>query len=174
MLIFELDYREQVYFTTFRLMQFLSQSAQYAISALIVLSREEQGKAVSAAELARPLHCPAAYLSQTLARLIPTGIVDSRRGLNGGVYLVRKPDEIALLEVVDAIDGRDFWNRCFLGIAGCGEIEPCPFHKVWKEQRTQIHDWLNTTTLADVNQSMTEAWFNLRLNFSKQSSGTSI
>ncbi|HKI45009.1 MAG TPA: Rrf2 family transcriptional regulator [Balneolales bacterium] len=149
-------------------MQFLSQSAQYAISALIVLSREEQGKTVSAADLARPLHCPAAYLSQTLAKLIPAGIVDSRRGLNGGVYLVRKPEKITLLEVVDAIDGGDFWERCFLGIAGCGEIEPCPFHKVWKEQRMQINEWLGRTTFADINQSMTEVWFNLRLRFTKQ------
>ena len=152
-------------------MQFLSQSAQYAISALIVLSREEQGKAVSAAELARPLHCPAAYLSQTLARLIPAGIVDSRRGLNGGVYLLRKPAEITLLEVVETIDGPDFWDRCFLGIAECGDIEPCPFHMVWKEQRIQIRDWLHNMTFAEINQSMTEAWFNLRLRFSKQSSG---
>jgi len=153
-------------------MQFLSQSAQYAISALIVLSREEQGKAVSAAELARPLHCPAAYLSQTLAKLIPAGIIDSRRGLNGGVYLLREPKEISLLEVVESIDGSDFWDRCFLGIAGCGEIEPCPFHKVWKEQRTQIRDWLQSTTFDQINQSMTEAWFNLRLRFSRQSSNT--
>jgi len=149
-------------------MQFLSQSAQYAISALIVLSREEQGKAVSAAELARPLHCPAAYLSQTLARLIPAGIVDSRRGLNGGVYLLRKPAEITLLEVVETIDGPDFWDRCFLGIAGCGDIEPCPFHMVWKQQRLQIREWLNATTFAEINQSMSEAWFNLRLRFTKQ------
>ena len=155
-------------------MQFLSQSAQYAISALIVLSREEQGKTVSAADLARPLHCPAAYLSQTLAKLIPAGIVDSRRGLNGGVYLVRKPGEITLLEVVDAIDGADFWERCFLGIAGCGEIEPCPFHKVWKEQRRQTHEWLSMTTFADINQSMTEAWFNLRLRFTRQGDGAAL
>lgn len=155
-------------------MQFLSQSAQYAISALIVLSRGEEGKAVSAAELARPLHCPAAYLSQTLARLIPAGIVDSRRGLNGGVYLLRKPSEITLLEIVSAIDGCDFWERCFLGIAGCGDIEPCPFHNVWKEQRTQIHNWLSSTTVEEINQSMTETWFNLRLKFSRQDGGKEI
>lgn len=149
-------------------MQLLSQGAQYTISAIIALAREEPGKAVSAGDLARPLNCPAAYLSQTLARLVPHGILDTRRGLNGGVYLLKKPSEIKLIDIVSAIDGTDFFNKCFLGIPGCGHIEPCPFHEEWTAMREEIREWLEKTTIADASEHMTEDWFNERLKFDRR------
>ncbi|NBB76143.1 MAG: Rrf2 family transcriptional regulator [Bacteroidetes bacterium] len=147
-------------------MKFLSQGAQYAVSAVIALCRQPEGKTVSAAELAKPLNCPPAYLSQILSKLKPTGIVKARRGLNGGVHLARHPEEISLMEVVEAIDGTDFFTRCFLGIEGCGQIEPCPFHEFWATERNRIRDWLTKTTFAETEEAMSDAWFDLRLQYS--------
>lgn len=149
-------------------MQLLSQGAQYTISAIIALAREPMGKAVSAGDLARPLNCPAAYLSQTLARLVPHKIIDTRRGLNGGVYLLKEPKDIRLLDIVHAIDGSDFFEKCFLGIPGCGHIEPCPFHETWSAMRTDIQQWLEETTIEDASKGMTEEWFDLRLKFDRR------
>lgn len=146
-------------------MKLLSQGSQYAISAVIALSRQPEGTTVSAADLAKPLNCPAAYLSQILSKLKPSGILDSRRGLNGGVFLARRPDEITLMEVIDAIDGSDFFSKCFLGIEGCGHIEPCPFHAFWSKERTKIQQWLMQTTFDEVEEAMTDTWFDLRLHF---------
>ncbi|AXI99571.1 transcriptional regulator, BadM/Rrf2 family [Cyclonatronum proteinivorum] len=149
-------------------MQLLSQGAQYTISAIIALAREPMGKAVSAGDLARPLNCPAAYLSQTLARLVPHKIIDTRRGLNGGVYLLKEPKDIRLIDIVNAIDGSDFFEKCFLGIPGCGHIEPCPFHETWANMRTEIQMWLENTTIEDASSGMTEEWFDLRLKFDRR------
>jgi Rrf2 family iron-sulfur cluster assembly transcriptional regulator len=149
-------------------MQLLSQGAQYTISAIIALAREPHGKAVSAGDLARPLNCPAAYLSQTLARLVPHGILDTRRGLNGGVYLLKEPQDIRLIDIVTAIDGSDFFEKCFLGIPGCGHIEPCPFHEQWAGMREEIKEWLTNTTIEDANKDMTDKWFELRLKFDRR------
>lgn len=148
-------------------MKLLSQGSQYAISAVIALSKQPEGTTVSAAELAKPLNCPAAYLSQILSKLKPSGILESRRGLNGGVYLARRPDEITLMEVIEAIDGTDFFTRCFLGIEGCGKIEPCPFHEFWSKEREKIQKWLNETTFDVVEEAMSDTWFDLRLHFQK-------
>lgn len=150
-------------------MELLSQGAQYAVSAIIALSREPMGKAISAGDLAKPLNCPAAYLSQTLAKLVPHGILSTRRGLNGGVYLKKEPTQITILEVVEAIDGNDFFERCILGIPGCGHIEPCPFHEKWAETRSEIRTWLSNTTFAEASGEMTDSWFNLRLKFERRS-----
>lgn len=147
-------------------MKLLSQGAQYAISAVIALSKQPEGETVSAAELAKPLNCPAAYLSQILSKLKPAGILKSQRGLGGGVFLARKPHEISLLEVIDAVDGTDFFKNCFLGIEGCGHIEPCPFHDFWSKERTKIQEWLMQTTFAEVEESMSNSWFDLRLKYS--------
>jgi Rrf2 family protein len=146
-------------------MQLLSNAAQYAISALVAMARESDGRAVSAADLARPLNCPAAYLSQTLTKLTPHGIVATRRGLNGGVYLLRHPREITLYEIVRILDGEEFFESCLLGIRGCGHIEPCPFHYFWSQNRNRIRDWMQATTIADASEEMSEEWFDLRLRF---------
>jgi len=62
-------------------MKLFSKGTQYAISSVIALSKQPDGETVSAAELAKPLNCPAAYLSQILSKLKPAGILKSRRGI---------------------------------------------------------------------------------------------
>lgn len=89
-------------------MKLVSQGAQYAISAIIALSKKEYGKAVSAADLAKALDCPAAYLSQLLSKLKKPGILKSQRGLNGGVLLAKPVKEISIYDVIVAIDGDSF------------------------------------------------------------------
>lgn len=148
-------------------MQLLSQGAQYAVSAIISLSRQPDGAVVSAADLAQPLNCPPAYLSQILSKLKPSGILKSQRGSKGGVTLNRSPDEISLLEVVEAVDGDEFFDSCFLGIKGCGEIEPCPFHEIWSNYREQIRVWMKNTNFAGLDENMSDEWFDLRLKFER-------
>lgn len=146
-------------------MKLISQGTQYAISAVIALSKKPVGTTISAFALAQPLKCPPAYLSQLLSKLKPAGILKSQRGLNGGVMLTRNPEEISLIEVIEAIDGMEFFQNCFLGIEGCGHIEPCPFHEFWAEERKKIQEWLTETTFADCAESMSQAWFDLRLQY---------
>lgn len=145
-------------------MKLVSQGAQYAISAIIALSKSPQ-KVIAASELARSLNCPAAYLSQILSKLKQPGILNSQRGLNGGVYLAKELHEISVYEVVAAIDGEAFFSACFMGIEGCGHIEPCPFHTFWSVEREKIKEWLQSTTFADADHLMTQAWFDQRLSF---------
>lgn len=148
-------------------MKFISQGSQYAISAIIAISKHPSD-IISAAELARSLNCPAAYLSQILAKLKTPGILQSQRGLKGGVYLTRPVENISIYEVVAAIDGEEFFSSCFMGIIGCGKIEPCPFHSFWKAERDKIKEWLEKTTFKDVDSNMSQTWFNQRLSFVNQ------
>lgn len=147
-------------------MRLISQGAQYAISAIIAISKHSEGGAVSASYLSKSLNCPTAYLSQILAKLKEPGILKSRRGLNGGVYLAKSVKEITMMDIIAAIDGTEFFDKCFMGIEGCGHIEPCPFHKFWSVERKKIEKWLNETTFDDVDKRMSKKWFDLRLQFS--------
>lgn len=147
-------------------MRLISQGAQYAISAIIAISKHAEDGAVSATYLSKSLNCPTAYLSQILAKLKEPGILKSQRGLKGGVYLAKKIDAITMMDVIAAIDGTEFFDKCFMGIEGCGHIEPCPFHHFWSVERTKIKQWLENTTFAEVDEKMTQAWFDLRLQFS--------
>lgn len=146
-------------------MQLLSLGAQYVVTALIILGKKPYGEAVSAAELAKPLNSPSTYLSQMLARLIKPGIVGSKRGINGGVYLRKKPSEIKIIDIIKCIDGDSFFCTCVLGINGCGDIEPCPFHEEWGAKRDRIQDWLKKTTLEELCGQVTENWIEERMTF---------
>ncbi|MDX1640401.1 MAG: Rrf2 family transcriptional regulator [Balneolaceae bacterium] len=147
-------------------MRLISQGAQYAISAIIAISKHTGDGAVSASDLSKSLDCPAAYLSQILAKLKEPGILHSRRGLNGGVYLAKPIAQISMMDVIAAIDGTEFFDKCFMGINGCGHIEPCPFHEFWSVERKKIEQWLRSTTFESIDKNMTQAWFELRLQFS--------
>lgn len=147
-------------------MRLISQGTQYAISAIIAISKFAPKGTISASELSKSLNCPAAYLSQILAKLKAPGILNSQRGLKGGVFLAKPLDEIKLFDVITAIDGDEFFNQCFMGIEGCGNIEPCPFHLFWSAERDNIKNWLISTSFADVDDSMTQKWFDIRLQFS--------
>lgn len=150
-------------------MKLVSQGAQYAISAIIAISKHPND-VISASELSRSLDCPAAYLSQILSKLKAPGILNSQRGLNGGVYLARPLDKISVYDIIAAIDGEAFFSTCFMGIEGCGHIEPCPFHNFWSLQRENIKQWLQQTSFADAESLMSQAWFNERLSFTNGAS----
>lgn len=145
-------------------MKLVSQGAQYAISAIIAISKHPYN-VVSASELSRSLNCPAAYLSQILAKLKTPGILKSQRGLNGGVYLAKSVAEISIYDVLTAIDGDIFFTSCFMGVEGCGHIEPCPFHSFWSVQRTNIKTWLQETSFDKAESLMSEVWFDEYLSF---------
>ncbi len=147
-------------------MRLISQGAQYAISAIIAISKNTEEGAISASNLSKSLDCPTAYLSQILAKLKEPGILNSKRGLNGGVFLAKPIEEISMMDVIGAIDGTDFFDKCFMGINGCGHIEPCPFHEFWSVERKKIEQWLRSTTFESIDKNMTQAWFDLRLQFS--------
>lgn len=145
-------------------MKLVSQGAQYAISAIIAISKHPND-VISASELAKSLNCPAAYLSQILAKLKKPGILKSQRGLNGGVYLAKNTCDITIYDVLTAIDGDVFFKSCFMGVDGCGHIEPCPFHNFWSVQRNKIKEWLQQTSFEQAESVMTEVWFEEYLSF---------
>ncbi|NOZ08364.1 MAG: Rrf2 family transcriptional regulator [FCB group bacterium] len=148
-------------------MALISQRSMYVISALLLLLKEPFGKTVSANALAEKLNAPAAYLSQSLARLIPIGILGSSRGKTGGVYLKKTPDSIMIFDVITAVDGDKFLTECVMGIPGCGDNleEYCPFHDQWSTFKGEIIRWLQTTTFEQAALLSSDEWFRDRMKF---------
>ena len=107
------------------------------------------------------------YLIAKLAKLQTCGIIGSRRGANGGVYIAKPLKNIRLIDIIITLEGDAFFRRCFLGIDGCGHIEPCPFHDQWTSHRSEIGKWLSSTTLYDLCNDVNDNWITERLRFNR-------
>src|SRR6516225_12115035 len=79
----------------------LSQTTEYALR-LVVQLASEGDRPVTIPELARATKIPSGYLAKVLRQLSRAGLVHSQRGPNGGSVLLRPPEELTVLDVVQA------------------------------------------------------------------------
>jgi len=83
----------------------LSRTVSYAVQATLQLAEAESSSPVPCSRLAATGQMPERFLLQILRNLVTHGILRSTRGVDGGYTLVRPPDQVSLLEVIEAIDG---------------------------------------------------------------------
>jgi len=126
----------------------VSQSTGYAILALTCLEGSPD-QWVLAKDIAACTDVPPSYLVKILHLLRKAGLVVAKRGYRGGVRLARPADEINLLEVTIAIEGRSGLTDCVLNLSECSDERACPSHHFWKTARESIRDRLETISLAD-------------------------
>jgi Rrf2 family protein len=83
----------------------LSRTVAYAVRATLQLAKSDAATPVPCSQLAANGNMPERFLLQILRSLVTHGILRSTRGVDGGYALVRSPDEVSLLEVIEAIEG---------------------------------------------------------------------
>ena len=84
----------------------LSRTVSYALHATMQLARSDAaGVPIPCKRLAAEGKMPERFLLQILRNLVTHGILESTRGVDGGYSLDRNPEEISLLEVIEAVDG---------------------------------------------------------------------
>ena len=131
-----------------------SKPCEYAIRALAYLAQRRDGTAARGEEIARAEKIPAPVLGKILQKLVRRGLLESRRGPGGGYRLARRAELITLRDVVGAIDGLDQFLECAVGLERCADDAPCPLHDTWKSLRTQMMNYLETTTLSEMAQAV--------------------
>jgi Rrf2 family protein len=83
----------------------LSRTVAYAVRATLQLAKSDSAAPVPCSQLASEGNMPERFLLQILRSLVTHGILRSTRGVDGGYSLVRPPQEVSLLEVIEAIEG---------------------------------------------------------------------
>ncbi|MFO0966888.1 MAG: Rrf2 family transcriptional regulator [Gemmataceae bacterium] len=125
-----------------------SQTVEYALRAVIHLASAAP-KACTTEEIARSTRVPQAYLSKVLQNLVQAGLVRSQRGLGGGISLAKKPDELTILEVVNAVDPIRRIRTCPLGLSAHG-VNLCPLHRRVDNALAMVEDAFAQSTLQEV------------------------
>lgn len=103
----------------------ITRQADYAMRAVLYLAIYRQA---SIGQIAAAQFVPREYLAKIVQQLVRAGIARSRRGVGGGVSLAKNPEDITLLEVLEAIEGPLAVNRCFRLPNECPRESFCGVH----------------------------------------------
>lgn len=125
-----------------------SQTVEYALRAVVHLAYEAPAPRTTD-QIAVATRVPKAYLSKVLQSLSRAGIVQSRRGVGGGMTLTKTPEKLVLLEVVNAVEPLGRIRECPLGLATHG-IRLCPLHRRLDNALATVEAAFAQTTLAEV------------------------
>ncbi len=125
-----------------------SQTVEYALRAVVHLAFQTPAPRTTD-QIATATRVPRAYLSKVLQSLSRAGVVHSQRGSGGGITLTKAPDELTILEVVNAVEPLGRIRECPLGLAAHG-AHLCPLHRRLDNALAQVEEAFAATTLAEV------------------------
>ncbi|MGA7192937.1 MAG: Rrf2 family transcriptional regulator [Anaerolineales bacterium] len=128
----------------------ITRQADYAVRAVLYLTRLDDSERAATSTIAHEQHIPPSFLAKIISQLSIAGLLHTSRGARGGVTLARAPKEITLLEVVEAIDGPIQLNECVGSEATCSFDGECPLRSVWCEAQDELVTRLKATNFADL------------------------
>ena len=125
----------------------LGKTSVSAIRTLLLLAQHEDGVCLPPRKLAECLGESPTYLAKVTRHMVKHGILGAAKGVKGGVRLVRRPEEITLLAIVEACQGTIVGNYC---LSSRPSLHQCSFHKAAMELHHAITGVLERWTLADL------------------------
>jgi Rrf2 family protein len=128
----------------------LPKTAEYALRAAVCLARNPH-RAESADRLAEATRVPRRYLHKVLQDLVRAGLARSQSGPGGGYALGRSPEEISILDVVNAVTRLERIRHCPLGLPS--HVSLCPLHAELDRVYAATEEALSRVTLARLARS---------------------
>ena len=128
----------------------LTRKGDYAIRGIVYLASQPPNKISLLSEIAAAVDVPQTFLAKIFQQFSKTGIVKSFQGTGGGFLLAGPPEEITLLQVVEAVEGPILPNRCVLKAGECERDVSCTVHPVWHQVQQKVRGILANITLKDL------------------------
>jgi len=125
----------------------LTTKGRYAVTAMLDLALHAEEGPITLADISQRQGISLSYLEQLFSKLRKQGLVESTRGPGGGYRLGRPTAQIAVANVITAVDESVDTTRCG-GLQNCQDEQRCLTHELWCELSQQIYDFLSNITLA--------------------------
>lgn len=108
------------------------------------------GKSVFLKDIAKREEISEKYLSIIIIPLRGAGLIQSTRGAHGGYTLAKRPEEITIQDIFDALEGKICLVDCVENPQECPRVGICPTRDVWSVLGEKIKETLSSFTLADL------------------------
>ena len=128
----------------------ITRQADYAVRAVLFLAQRDPGSRISTAKIAQAQKIPVTFLAKIISQLSAAGVVRAARGARGGVSLAKAPNEISLLDIVEAIDGPVKINECLNDPDLCVLADDCAVRPVWCNIQADLVAKLAQTKFGDL------------------------
>ena len=128
----------------------ISTKGRYGVRAIMDLARHHEEGPVFLKEIARRQGLSYRYLERLFGGLREAGIITGIRGSHGGYRLARRPEEIRMNEVLEALEGPIAPVGCVGDPGICPVTDSCAPHGLWSRVNGAIQQVLASTTLADM------------------------
>ncbi len=130
----------------------LSATCKYSIRAVIfIASGTEENKNIGLKEISENLGLPQHYLAKTLQILVKRGILGSAKGPHGGFYMKVPPSELTLFDIIEIIDGRNFFDSCYVTGERCNFDRPddghCVLHNELRVEKIRLEKFFSSKTI---------------------------
>lgn len=126
----------------------ISTKGRYGVRAMFVLAQRYEDGPQSIKSIAEDQHISETYLEQLFSTLRKSGLITSIRGAGGGYILSRRPEEISVGSVLEALEGPLTPADCVTG--NCESAHDCSTHAIWMRIYTGISGVVNSITLKDM------------------------
>jgi len=127
----------------------LTTKGRYAVTAMLDLALHAEQGPITLADISQRQGISLSYLEQLFSKLRKQGLVESTRGPGGGYRLGRPAADIAVANVIAAVDESVDATRCG-GMENCQAEQRCLTHELWCELSQQIYDFLSNINLAQL------------------------
>ena len=127
----------------------ITRQADYAVRAVYHLSKLGPEQRAATSQIAQEQQIPPSFLAKIVSQLSVAGLLQTSRGARGGVSLARSPEEISLLEVVEAIDGPIRLNECAHSDGMCAFTDDCPLVPIWQDAQRDLVERLGNAKFSD-------------------------
>ena len=131
----------------------ITRQADYAVRAVYHLTKLGTESRAATSQIAEDQNIPPSFLAKIISQLSVAGLLHTSRGARGGVSLARSPEEISLLDVVEAIDGPILLNECVADAGGCTFSKDCPMRPIWCEVQQNLVQRLQSTNFSEIAQN---------------------
>lgn len=133
----------------------LSKKTKYAINALVFLAKGKKGEAIQISKIAESEHISRKFLEAILLVLRNSGILSSKKGMSGGYYLLKDPNEINIAEVVRLFEGAIALLPCVAHLyyekcEECKDEATCGIRDVFAEIRNETVNRLKGATIQNI------------------------
>jgi Rrf2 family protein len=130
----------------------ITRQADYATRAILYLARAGTGERIATSQVAKEQKIPPSFLAKIISQLSIAGLLHTSRGARGGISLSRAPEQITLLEVIEAIDGPIQLNMCVERNGACAHEENCPLQPVWGDAQDELVNRLRSTNFLQLSR----------------------